>query len=93
MTTGAWLGEMGFEQGDQVTLTNPKQGMLVILDTLPADIWYPQKQRKRLEARIVRLKKELAEAHWESEVNSSRHALKMAELDLQALYALKNIRA
>jgi hypothetical protein len=93
MTTGAWLGEMGFEPGDQVTLTNPKQGMLVILDTLPANIWYPQKQKKRLEFRIIRLKKELAEGFWESDIKSAQHELKMAELDLEAVIAIQKKRA
>jgi len=90
MTAGAWLGEMGFEQGDQVTLTNPEKGMLVIRNTMPAKIWYPQKKRKRLEAEVERRKKELAKAHWESEANTIRHALKMAELDLETSRAIEN---
>lgn len=93
MTTGGWLGDMGFEQGDQVTLTNPKKGLLVILNTLPADIWYPQKQRKRLEARIIRLQKELAEADWKTDVKSKQYELKMAELDLEAVVAVQKKRA
>lgn len=93
MTSGGWLGEMGFYQGDQVTLTNPKQGLLVVLNTLPANIWYPQKQKTRLEARIVRLKKELAEGDWKSDIKSVQHELKMAEIDLEAVIAIQKKRA
>lgn len=58
---GRWLEEYGFEVGAQVTLTNPKSGMLVMKQTRSAKEHQENRERVNLQKRLATLEQMNAE--------------------------------
>jgi len=56
---GRYLEEYGFEVGAQVTLTNPKPGTVIIVQTKSRKIHMRDKERAYLNKRLVDLQNEL----------------------------------
>ena len=85
MTGGAWFQSYGFGLGDQVTLTNPKSGTLVMEVTKPAKEWYREKRTKRLENRARALKVEIPKMFWHKEKDHAITELQDVEFELAQL--------
>jgi len=58
LSAGDWLGGYGFTPGDQVTVSNPEPGIILMKVTTPAVIMNVIRERRDLQCQINRLKKD-----------------------------------